>query len=198
MFVFTVFLFTHLLIRDAPTFHPTRTFNTCQNLRRPRRDRIHGSRSNCLPHHSRSTALTCSTAWGQGFTILAYVLWWIGMSWIVTVCTTLYISSAKLRLVSNRTLPSIIFLPLVGVMTAANCLGGLLRIQRMRSLQGLQCQWSLSHSSVLAMVLWSPSWFALSTFSSLLENGWPTPEKIPGLILLVSLDTYSSRIWISN
>jgi tellurite resistance protein TehA-like permease len=77
------------------------------------------------PHHSRSTALTCSTAWGHGLTILAYVLWWIGMSWIVTVCTTLYISSAKLRLVSNRTLPSIIFLPLVGVMTAAT-VGGII------------------------------------------------------------------------
>ena len=70
-------------------------------------------------------ALTCSTARAHGFTILAYVLWWIGMSLIITACTTLYISSAKLRLVPNRTLPSIIFLALVGVTIAATVGGSI-------------------------------------------------------------------------
>ena len=29
--------------------------------------------------------LTCAQSWGYGFTILAFVMWWIALVWVVTI-----------------------------------------------------------------------------------------------------------------
>lgn len=64
-------------------------------------------------------SLTCSTAWGHGWTIFAYVLWWIGLFWTVTTCSTQVILFTKRSITDDRSISPAIFLPLIGVMTQA-------------------------------------------------------------------------------
>ena len=134
-------------------------------------------------------ALTCSTAWGHAFTILAYVLWWIGLAWILAVCTLLYIHMIKRpsgRLV-DRWLPTAVFVPIVGIMTAAT-IGGLIVnyahdiSARMAVPVIIVSFMSLGYAVVLALVIYA------IYMHRLLTAGWPPPEKIPGMILTVRED----------
>jgi tellurite resistance protein TehA-like permease len=61
--------------------------------------------------------LTCSTAWGFRLTILAYVLWWIGLVWTVTLCSASVIVLVKRSITGDRSLSPAVFLPLIAVMT---------------------------------------------------------------------------------
>lgn len=63
-------------------------------------------------------SLTCSQAWGHGFTILAYVLWWIGVAMAVCVCSGTMVMLSKRRITSDREISPVVFLPLISVMTA--------------------------------------------------------------------------------
>jgi tellurite resistance protein TehA-like permease len=62
-------------------------------------------------------SLTCSTAWGFRLTILAYVLWWIGLVWTVLLCSASVIVLTKRSITNDRELSPAIFLPLISVMT---------------------------------------------------------------------------------
>ena len=62
-------------------------------------------------------SLTCSTAWGFRLTILAYVLWWMGLVWTVTLCSASVIILTKRSITNDRELSPAIFLPLISVMT---------------------------------------------------------------------------------
>lgn len=62
-------------------------------------------------------SLTCSEAWGFRLTVLAYVLWWIGLVWTVTLCSASVIILAKRSITNDRELSPAIFLPLISVMT---------------------------------------------------------------------------------
>jgi tellurite resistance protein TehA-like permease len=62
-------------------------------------------------------SLTCSTAWGFRLTILAYVLWWIGLVWTVVLCSASVIVLTKRSITNDRELSPAIFLPLISVMT---------------------------------------------------------------------------------
>lgn len=61
--------------------------------------------------------LTCSTSWGYRLTVLAYVMWWIGLVWTVVLCSASVIVLAKRSITDDRSLSPAIFLPLIGVMT---------------------------------------------------------------------------------
>ncbi|KAJ9618651.1 hypothetical protein H2203_008853 [Taxawa tesnikishii (nom. ined.)] len=63
-------------------------------------------------------SLTCSTAWGHGWTIAAYVFWWIGMAWTVTLCSATVVILTKRSITDDRNIVPAIFLPLISVMTA--------------------------------------------------------------------------------
>jgi tellurite resistance protein TehA-like permease len=92
--------------------------------------------------------LTCGESWGYGFTILAYVMWWIGLLWVITICVlrefhSFFISSCKhkigsdivavyIHLIKNpsraivdKWLPTAVFIPIVGIFTAANAGGAI-------------------------------------------------------------------------
>jgi tellurite resistance protein TehA-like permease len=62
-------------------------------------------------------SLTCSTAWGYGFTVLAYVLWWIGLVWTVLLCSWTVIMLTERGVYKEQGLSPAIFLPLISVMT---------------------------------------------------------------------------------
>lgn len=70
-------------------------------------------------------SLTCSEAWGYGFTILAYVLWWSGVVWSVTMCSATVVMLSKRRITSDREISPVVFIPLIAVMTAGTT-GGIM------------------------------------------------------------------------
>ena len=69
--------------------------------------------------------LTCSTAWGYGLSVFAYVLWWIGLVWTVSLCSGALVLLAKRRITNDHQISPSVFLPLISVMTLGTT-GGLL------------------------------------------------------------------------
>jgi tellurite resistance protein TehA-like permease len=68
-------------------------------------------------------SLTCSTAWGYNWTILAYVLWWIGLVWTVTLCSSTVVLLTKRNITNDHQMSPVILLPLIGVMTQGTTAG---------------------------------------------------------------------------
>ncbi len=131
-------------------------------------------------------ALTCSNSWGHGFTILAYVLWWIGVVWILLVVTMLYIHMIRKpsgQLV-DRWLPTAVFVPIVGTMTAGT-IGGVIINNADHVSAGLAVP-VIIVGLMLVGFGWLLGILVYSVFfHRLLTAGWPPAEKIPGLILTV-------------
>ena len=69
--------------------------------------------------------ITCAESWGYGFTLLAFVMWWIGVVWVIAVLMILYLHLVKHpsgRLI-DRWLPTAVFIPIVATFTVANTAG---------------------------------------------------------------------------
>jgi tellurite resistance protein TehA-like permease len=88
-------------------------------------------------------ALACSVAWGYGFTVLAYVLWWIGMAWMIVQCSTPHISLSKERLTEDEHPHKAVFLPILGAMTAAS-IGGIICNNSVHLSARMASLWSLT------------------------------------------------------
>jgi len=129
--------------------------------------------------------ITCSTAWGHSFTVLAYVLWWIGVAWILTICTMLYICLAKNQLSNDETLPTAVFLPVVGMMTAAVVGGNIVVYSYKMSPQMAEPVIIVSYLCLGYALLLAITMYA-QYMHRLILTGWPEPAKIPGMILTVS------------
>jgi len=122
---------------------------------------------------------------GHSFTILAYVLYWIGAAWMLMTCVVICISLFKTdsSLDDNR-LSAAIFLPAVGVETAA-VVGGLLSnysrdFSPRLAVPAIIVGYMLTGIGIwLSMILYS-FWFRRLT-----HLGWPEPAKLPSIVLLV-------------
>lgn len=129
-------------------------------------------------------ALTCSTAWGFRLTILAYVLWWIGLVWTVTLCSASVIVLAKRSITDDRSLSPAIFLPLIAVMTLGTT-------------GGIVTRYSVGMSARLAIPIIVTSYMAIgyAFFLSLLYYaiythrllavGPPMKAKLPSLCVTI-------------
>ncbi|KAF2644526.1 hypothetical protein P280DRAFT_173589 [Massarina eburnea CBS 473.64] len=129
-------------------------------------------------------SLTCSTAWGHRFTILAYVLWWIGLVWTVTLCSWSVLFLSKYHFTENKRLPPAIFFPLIGVITQG-------------TVGGLVVNYSAGLSATLAIPIIIVSFmligysFFLSImyytiyFHQLLTVGPPQKATIPSMVVTI-------------
>jgi tellurite resistance protein TehA-like permease len=129
-------------------------------------------------------ALTCSTAWGFSWTVVAYVLWWIGLVWSVGVTSFTLVVLAKRNIATDRSLSPAIFLPLISVMTLGTT-GGLI------------CNYSAGMTASMAIPVIVVGYMAIgyALFLSLLYYayiahkliavGLPPPAKIPALVIAV-------------
>jgi tellurite resistance protein TehA-like permease len=129
-------------------------------------------------------ALTCSTAWGYPWTVVAYVLWWIGCVWSVSLTSFTVIVLAKRNITTDRELSPAIFLPLISVMTLGTT-GGII------------ANYSVGISAAMAVPLIVVGYLAIgyALFLSLLYYaylahkliavGIPIPAKIPALMIAV-------------
>ncbi|KAH0332667.1 C4-dicarboxylate transporter/malic acid transport protein, partial [Aureobasidium melanogenum] len=128
--------------------------------------------------------LTCSPAWGHGLTILAYVLWRIGMVWTILLCSAAILVLAKRKVTDDRSLSPAIFLPTISVMTSGTT-GGLL----------VNYSYKISARLALPVIIVSYMCIGYALFLSILlyaiylhrliAVGPPQPTKIPSLVITV-------------
>ncbi|XPS74886.1 hypothetical protein M3J09_006998 [Ascochyta lentis] len=129
-------------------------------------------------------SLTCSTAWGFRLTVLAYVLWWIGLVWCVTLCSTCVIVLAKRSITDDRSLSPAIFLPLIAVMTLGTT-GGIIT----RYSVGLSARLAIPIIVTSYMVIGYAFFLSLLYYAiyahRLLAVGPPMKAKLPSLCITV-------------
>ncbi|USP72798.1 ATPase [Curvularia clavata] len=128
--------------------------------------------------------LTCSTAWGYGLTVFAYVLWWIGLVWIVSLCTGTVVLLAKHQITNDHQVSPSIFLPLISVMTLGTT-GGLLANYSV----------GISSAEAVPVIVVSFCCIGYALFLSLLYYaifmhrlmvaGLPQKPKLPSLVITV-------------
>ncbi|KPI36519.1 Sulfite efflux pump SSU1 [Cyphellophora attinorum] len=133
--------------------------------------------------------LTCAQSWGYGCTILAYVMWWIGLVWIVSICVTLYLHLIKhpSQSIIDRFLPTAVFIPIVGIFTQANAAGvivnGAINDTRMSAAMAVPIIivgfMLVGFGLGLAIVMYSIYAHRLMT------SGFPEALKIPSMILTI-------------
>ena len=120
---------------------------------------------------------------GHAFTLVAYVMWWIGAAWsIATVCFVL-ITITRRHDVSNRDLPPMIFLPSVNVATLAT-VGGLVStystgISARLAVPVMISSFAVGVSLFIAIILYTMLVHRLFT------KGFPPPALAPSLFLFV-------------
>lgn len=128
--------------------------------------------------------LTCSTAWGYGMTVFAYVLWWIGLVWTVTLCSGTIVLLTKRPVTNDHQISPTIFLPLISVMTLGTT-GGLLANYSV----------GISSAEAVPVIIVSFCCIGYALFLSILYYaiymhrlmvvGQPQRPKIPSLVITV-------------
>jgi tellurite resistance protein TehA-like permease len=136
------------------------------------------------------TALNGSTtsSWGDtaqhGFTILAFVLWWIDVAVMLAVAYVAYYLIAKRRMAEKIPIPSFIFLPAVGT-TTVGLVGGIIANYAYNASARLAVPVILV-SYLLEGFGW---WLAVLIYPVFLGELWskglPQPFRMPTLMMLV-------------
>jgi tellurite resistance protein TehA-like permease len=129
-------------------------------------------------------ALTCSTAWGYRWTVAAYVLWWIGLVWTVSLTSFSVIVLAKRNIATDRTMSPAIFLPLISIMTLGTT-GGIVTNYSV----GLTASMAVPVIVVGYMAIGYALFLSLLYYAyiahKLIAVGLPAPAKIPALVITV-------------
>jgi tellurite resistance protein TehA-like permease len=129
-------------------------------------------------------SLTCSTAWGYNWSVLAYVLWWIGLVWTVSLCGFHVIVLAKRQITVDRKLSPVILLPLISVMTLGTT-GGIVTNYSV----GLSASMAVPIIVVGYMCIGYALFLAILHYAFLMHKlvavGLPPPAKIPSLVITV-------------
>jgi tellurite resistance protein TehA-like permease len=129
-------------------------------------------------------ALTCSSAWGFHWTILAYVLWWIGLVWTISLTSFTIVVLAKHNIATDRTLSPAIFLPLISVMTLGTTAGIVTNYS-----VGMTASMAVPVIVVAYMAIGYALFLSLLYYAyiahKLIAVGLPPPAKIPALVITV-------------
>lgn len=134
------------------------------------------------------TATQVSTAsWGgHSFTLVAYVLWWIGCAWVFITSLVVFPVLFHTGNQADRVMTPVLFMAPVGLATAAAEVGAITTR-------------ACCMSARLAVPMIVVGYFATGTallmaivlytiyFHRLLASGWTVPAKRPGMFILVCL-----------
>lgn len=134
--------------------------------------------------------LTCAESWGYGFTILAYVLWWIELVWTLTVCLVLYtyLIENPSQVTVDKLLPTAVFVPIVSILTTANAAGVIINsgVNNTRLPDRLAVP-IIIIGFMLVGFAYSLGLIVYSIYMHrLMTSGWPPSLKVPSMILTVS------------
>jgi tellurite resistance protein TehA-like permease len=128
--------------------------------------------------------LGAPATWGFSWTIVAYVLWWIGLVWTVCLTSFTLIVSAKHSLVTPQTMSPSALLPLISVMTLGTTAGIVTRygvgITPAMAVPvivvGYMC---IGYALFLSLI------YYVLLATTLFTSGLPAPAKIPALVIAV-------------
>jgi tellurite resistance protein TehA-like permease len=129
-------------------------------------------------------ALTCSTAWGYNWTVLAYVLWWIGLVWTVLVCSGHVIVLVKMNITEDRTLSPAVLLPLISVMTLGTT-GGIVTNYSVGLSAEMGVPIIVTGFVAIGYALFLSFMYYAFLLHKLLAIGLPPPAGIPALVITV-------------
>lgn len=140
--------------------------------------------------------------WGYGFTIVAYVMWWVAVVWVVTICILLFLHLMKYASTSvvDQLLPTAVFVPIVGIFTVAN-LAGIIATQTADNVHVTSGMITslviigfllVGFGGGLAIVMYAIYMHRLMT------SGWPAALKIPSMILTVNTTNHRLSWPVTN
>ncbi|KAH6461449.1 hypothetical protein HBI59_060400 [Parastagonospora nodorum] len=128
--------------------------------------------------------LTCSTAWGFPWTVVAYVLWWIGLVWTVSLTSFTVVTLVKRNTTHDRALSPVIFLPLISIMTLGTTAGIVTNYSA-----GISPSMAVPVIVVGYMAIGYAFFLSLLYYTyiahKLIAVGVPAPAKIPALVITV-------------
>lgn len=131
-------------------------------------------------------SLTVSEAgWGShSFTIVAYVMWWIGAAWVLSTVVFVIVVLTRRHSITKQSLPPMVLIPAVGVSTLAT-VGGLISSFSSEISARLAVPviifsfWAVGVAILLAIFIYA------MIVHQLFAKGWPAPEQSASLFLLV-------------
>jgi tellurite resistance protein TehA-like permease len=126
---------------------------------------------------------------GAGFALAAYVLWWICVAWVVLNALGVLVFVVRQPVAGHEALPTSLLVTGVGTATA-----GVVGATVVTYGPGISAQLAgpviiVSYLLVGIGVFWSLFLYPLF-WTRFLENGWPEPEKMPSLAMLVCTTNY--------
>jgi tellurite resistance protein TehA-like permease len=129
-------------------------------------------------------SLTCSTAWGYSWTLVAYVLWWIGLIWTVPLTSFTIIILIKRNIATDRTLSPAIFLPLISVMTLGTT-GGIVTNYSVGMTPSLAVPVIVVGYLAIGYAFFLSLLYYAYMAHKLIAVGLPEPAKMPALMIMV-------------
>ncbi|KAF2033789.1 C4-dicarboxylate transporter/malic acid transport protein [Setomelanomma holmii] len=184
LFIFNIALFTAFtlisILRASKFRHHvrTQTFSSLEELS------YLGAPPTAFLTLVAQVSLTCSTAWGYPWTVVAYVLWWIGLVWTVGLTSFSFVVLAKRNITSDRQLTPAIFLPLISVMTLGTTAGIVTNYS-----VGISASMAIPVIVVGYMAIGYAFFLSLMYYAyiahKLIAVGLPEPGKIPTLVITV-------------
>lgn len=121
---------------------------------------------------------------GHSFTIVGYVMWWVGVGWTVAALLFVVLTTIRRQHAKNRKLPPAIVIPAVGVATVATT-GGLIASysynmsDRMAVPVIIVSYMMVGIGVLLAIIIYT------YLLHDLFTEGWPAPDQIATMWLFV-------------
>lgn len=124
---------------------------------------------------------------GHAFTLVGYVIWWIGVVWVFVACvvvlTVLFYTGNQ----ADRDMTPVLFMAPVGMATAASE-AGLITIYGFDMSSRLAVPQIIVGYFASGVAMFMATLLYTVYFHRLLAAGWPAPAKRAGLFTLVCID----------
>jgi tellurite resistance protein TehA-like permease len=184
LFVFNILIFALFTILSIVRVFTHRQYVNSQTLNSAEELSYLGAPATAYLTLVAQVSLTCSTAWGYPWTVVAYVLWWIGLVWTVSLTSFTIVTLAKRNITSDRALTPAVFLPLISVMTLGTT-GGIITNYSV----GISASMAVPVIVVGYVAIGYAFFLSLMYYAYIMHKliavGLPAPAKIPALVITV-------------
>lgn len=125
------------------------------------------------------------SSWGgHSFTIVAYVMWWIGAVWMLATLLFVFITLIRRRHIADQQLPLTILIPAVGVTTVAT-IGGVLSTYSTAISARMAVPVIITSFCFVGLGIFMALILYTQLLQQLLLKGWPSPDQAATLFVLV-------------
>jgi tellurite resistance protein TehA-like permease len=129
--------------------------------------------------------IVSNASWGgHSFTLVGYVMWWIGSGWMVAYLLFTFITLIRRHEAFDRRLPATIVIPAVGVATAATT-GGLVASYAYNISARLAVPIIIVSFMMVGIGIIMSIFLYTYLLHAMFVDGWPAPEQIVSVWLFV-------------